>query len=53
MVTSMLEGRFLDQARKIGVDGFWFKDSPSGDLVGVFDGAVSGMHFWPDSVPSV
>ncbi len=53
MVTSMLEGRFLDQARKIGVDSFWYKDSPSGDLVGVIEGTLSGMHFWPDSVPSV
>ena len=53
MVTSMLEGRFLDRARKIGADSFWYKDSPSGDLVGVIEGTLSGMHFWPDSVPSV
>lgn len=49
MVTSMLEGRFLDRAKKIGADSFWYKDSPSGDLVGVID----GTRFWPDSVPSV
>ena len=53
MVTSMLEGRFLDRARKIGADSFWYKDSPSGDLVGVIDGTLSGGHFWPDSVPTV
>ena len=53
MVTSMLEGRFLDRARKIGADSFWYKDSPSGDLVGVIDGTLSGKHFWPDSVPTV
>ena len=53
MVTSMLEGRFLDRARKIGADSFWYKDSPSGDLVGVIEGTLSGKHFWPDSVPSV
>ena len=34
MVTSMLEGRFLARARKIGADSFWYKDSPSGDLAG-------------------
>lgn len=53
MVTSMLEGRFLDWAKKIGADSFWYKDSPSGDLVGVIDGTLSGKRFWPDSVPSV
>ena len=42
MVTSMLEGRFLDRARKIGVDSFWYKDSPSGNLVGVIEGTLSG-----------
>ena len=53
MVTSMLEGRFLDRAKKIGADSFWYKDSPSGDLVGVIEGTLSGKHFWPDGVPSV
>lgn len=53
MVTSMLEGRFLDRARKIGADSFWYKDSPSGDLVGVIEGTLSGKRFWPDGVPSV
>ena len=53
MVTSMLEGRFLDRARKIGADSFWYKDSPSGDLVSVIEGTLSGKRFWPDSVPTV
>ena len=53
MVTSMLEGRFLARARKIGADSFWYKDSPAGDLVGVIEGTLSGKHFWPDGAPSV
>ena len=53
MVTSMLEGRFLDRASRIGADSFWYKDSPSGDLVGVIEGTLSGKRFWPDSAPSV
>ena len=53
MVTSMLEGRFLDRARKIGADSFWYKDSPSGDLVGVIEGTLSGKSYWPDSTPAV
>lgn len=53
MVTSMLEGRFLARARKIGADSFWYKDSPSGDLVGVIEGTLSGKSYWPDSTPAV
>lgn len=47
MVTSMLEGRFLDRARKIGADSFWYKDSPSGDLISVIEGTLAGKNFWP------
>lgn len=53
MVTSMLEGRFLDRARKIGAESFWYKDSPSGDLVDVIEGTLEGRQFWPDSTPAV
>ena len=53
MVTSMLEGRFLERARRIGADSFRYKDSPAGDLVGIFEGTLSGKHFWPDGAPSV
>ena len=53
MVTSMLEGRFLERARRIGADSFWYKDSPAGDLGGVIEGTLSGKHFWPDGAPSV
>lgn len=53
MVTSMLEGRFLERARRIGADSFWYKDSLAGDLVGVIEGTLSGKHFWPDGAPSV
>ena len=53
MVTSMLEGRFLERARRIGADSFWYKDSPAGDLVGVIEGTLAGKHFWPDGAPSV
>ena len=45
IVTSMLEGRFLDRAKKIGADSFWYKDSPSGDLVSVIEGTLSGKRF--------
>ena len=53
MVTSMLEGRVLERARRIGADSFWYKDSPAGDLAGVIEGTLAGKRFWPDSTPAV
>lgn len=53
MVTSMLEGRFLDRAKQIGADSFWYKDAPSEDLVSVIEGTLAGKGYWPDSTPHV
>lgn len=53
MVTSMLEGRFLDRAKQIGADSFWYKDAPSEDLVSVIEGTLAGKAYWPDSTPHV
>ncbi len=53
MVTSMLEGRFLDRAKKIGANSFWYKDSPSDDLAGVIEGTLADKNFWPDNTPAV
>lgn len=53
MVTSMLEGRFLDRAKQIGADSFWYKDAPSEDLASVIEGTLAGKAYWPDSTPHV
>ena len=53
IVTSMAEVGFLDRAKAAGADSFWYKDSPSSDLIGVIEGTLQGKQFWPDSVPTV
>lgn len=53
MVTSMLEGRFLDRAKQIGADSLWYKDAPSEDLVSVIERTLAGKAYWPDSTPHV
>ena len=37
----------------LGADSFWYKDSPSGDLISVIEGTLAGKNFWPDKVPAV
>ena len=53
MVTSMLEGRFLDRARKIGADSFWYKDISPERLIDVMDRTMDGERVFPDKTPSV
>ena len=53
MVTSMLEGRFLDRARKIGADSFWYKDISPERLIDVINRTMDGESVFPDKTPSV
>ena len=53
MVTSMLEGRFLDRARKIGADSFWYKDISPDRLIDFMDRTMDGERVFPDKTPSV
>ena len=48
MVTSMLEGRFLDRARRIGADSFWYKDISREKLIDIIDRTMSGEKIFPD-----
>ena len=53
IVTSMVGVGYLQRAREAKVDSFWYKDSPSGDLISVIEGTLAGKNFWPDKVPAV
>ena len=51
MVTSMLEGRFLDRARRIGADSFWYKDPSEDILLEIMDRTMAGESIYPDTTP--
>lgn len=53
IVTSMPEATWLDRARKIGVDSFWYKEVESAPILDVMDRTMAGEHIYPDSPPSV
>ena len=53
MVTSMLEGRFLDRARRIGADSFWYKDISREKLIDIIDRTMAGEKIFPDATPTV
>ena len=53
VVTSMPEYSWLSQARKIGVDSFWYKDGQRSSLLDVMERTMAGEHIYPDETPLV
>lgn len=53
IVTSMPEATWIDRAKKIGVDSFWYKEVESAPILEVMDKTMAGEHIFPDAPPSV
>ncbi len=53
LVTSALDYRFLDKAKKAGADSFWYKETSKEELISIMDRTMKGEHIYPDHVPEV
>lgn len=53
VVTSMPEVSYLDRARKIGVDSFWYKEVSEEPILELMDRTMAGESVYPDKTPSV
>jgi two-component system vancomycin resistance associated response regulator VraR len=53
LVTSIPEVSFMERAREIGVDSFWYKEIEEQPLLNVMDRTMAGEQVYPDSPPSV
>lgn len=53
VVTSMPEYSWLERARRIGVDSFWYKDGHKDNLLDVMERTMRGEHVYPDETPLV
>lgn len=53
IVTSMPEYSWLERARKIGVDSFWYKDGQKDGILEVMERTVAGESIYPDETPLV
>lgn len=53
IITSMPESAFLERAKEIGVDGFWYKDglSSQDNILKVMDLAMEGKTVYPSEAP--
>ena len=52
-VTSMPEHSWIERAKKIGVDSFWYKESDEETILDVMDRTMNGESVYPDSPPEV
>ena len=52
-VTSMPEQSFMDQARRVGVDSFWYKETEEQSIIEVMDRTMNGESVYPDNAPKV
>lgn len=52
-LTSMAEATWIDRARSIGIDSFWYKDTPQEAFLEVLDRTMAGESVYPDSPPQI
>lgn len=53
IVTSMLDFTYLDRAREVGAEGFWYKDATEAELMSVIESVIGGETVYPDRPPKV
>ena len=53
IVTSMPEYSWLERARKIGVDSFWYKDGQKESILDLMERTMAGECIYPDETPLI
>lgn len=53
IVTSMLDYSYLNRAKEVGAEGFWYKDAPEAELMHVISAVMRGESVYPDRPPKV
>ena len=53
IITSQPEFSFIERAKNIGVDSFWYKNANAEEVISVLDRTVAGENIYPDSTPEL
>ena len=53
IVTSLVDGAVLDEAKAAGADSLWYKDHGQEEIMEVIDRTLEGKHVFPDKAPAV
>lgn len=51
IATSQPECSYINRARSIGVDSFWYKESTAERIIEVMDRTINGESVYPDTTP--
>lgn len=49
IITSMADYTFMDRAKRIGVESFWYKEAGEDELIEIMDLTMAGEHIYPDA----
>lgn len=52
-VTSMADASWIDQAREIGIESFWYKEASEDTILEVMDRTMAGESVYPGSAPKL
>ena len=52
-VTSMPEVSWMDRAKKIGIESFWYKEVSEKTILEILDRTLAGESIYPDETPEV
>lgn len=52
-ITSMPEISWMERAKEIGIESFWYKESPQETILKVMDRTMAGESVYPDTTPKV
>lgn len=53
IVTSMPEFSYLERAKAIGVDSFWYKEVSEEPILSLMDRTMAGESIYPDKTPDI
>ena len=52
-VTSMPEASWINRAKSIGIDSFWYKEVSKETIIEIMDRTMAGESVYPDTIPVV
>lgn len=52
-VTSMPEVSWMDRAKAIGIDSFWYKEASEASILEVIDRTLAGESIYPEATPVI
>ena len=53
IVTSMPECSYINRAKAIGVDSFWYKEISKDPIIDIMNRTMAGEHIFPDATPEI